>query len=186
MRSTPQFGAYSRFGAGQVPSRRGPRTDAFVRAQAYDYTEGDEPRCSTAEALADIFDIAPSAVSVRCCVDEGADTDTAIPVHDQSRADCEVAIKESTWDGYDGPRSDPQIRVKKRGEEAWICPEHGPTCTPSICEARGRVERDERRKTEQEARRKWQEEREKRAQGATGAAGGDDAPDTQGVKLIAA
>ena len=146
MRSTPQSGAYSRFGAGQVPSRRGPRTDALVRAQACDYTEGDEPRRSTAEALADMFDNAPSAASVRsggrpCCVDEGADTDPAIPVRDQSRADCEVAIKESTWDGYDGPRSDAQIRVRKRGEEEWICPEHGPTCTPSICEARGRVER---------------------------------------------
>jgi hypothetical protein len=111
-------------------------------------------------------------------------------VRGQSRADCEVAIKESTWDGYDGPRSDAQIRVKKRGEEEWICPERGPTCTPSICEACRRVERDERRKKEQEARqearRKQQEEREKRAQGATGAAGGDDAPDTRGVILIAA
>jgi len=37
----------------------------------------------------------------------------------------------------------------------------------------------------QEARRKRHEEREKRAQRATGAAEGDDAPDTQGVILIA-
>ncbi len=61
---------------------------------------------------------------------------------------------------------------------------------PGICEARGRVEHNERRKKEQEARqearRKRQEEREKRAQGATGVAGGDDASDTQGVILIAA
>ena len=106
-------------------------------------------------------------------------------MRDQSRADCEVAIKESTWDGYDAPRPDPR-EVKKRGEEEWICLEHEPTCTPSICEARGRVERDEHRKKEQEARRKRQEEREKRAQGATGAAGGDDASDTQGVILITA
>jgi hypothetical protein len=79
--------------------------------------------------------------------------------------------------------------VKKIGEEEWICSEHGPTCTPSICEARGRVERDEHRKKEQEARqeaRRKGRERERRAQGATGAAGGDDAPDTQGVILIAA
>ena len=181
MRSTPQLGAYSRFGAGQVPPRRGPRTDALVRGQTYDYTEGDEPRPSTAEALADIFDNAPSAASVRsggrpCCVDEGADTDTAIPVHDQSRADYEVAIKESTWDGYDAPRPDPR-EVKKRGEEEWICPEHGSTCAPGICEARGLVERDERWKKErevrQEARRKRQEEREKRMQKATGAGRGD-------------
>jgi hypothetical protein len=80
--------------------------------------------------------------------------------------------------------------VKKRGEEEWICPEHGPTCTPGIFEAHGRVECDERRKKEQEPRpeprRKRQEEREKRAQRATDAAGGDDASDTQGVILIAA
>jgi len=195
MRSTPQFGAYSRFGAGQVPSRRGPRTDALVRAQAGDYTEGDEPRRSTAEALADMFDNAPSAASVRgggrpCCVDEGANTDRAISVGDQSRAYCEMAIKESTWVGYDAPRSDPQIGVKKIGEEEWICPELGPTCTPGICEARRLVERDERWKKEQEARqeakRKRQEEKEERAPGATGAGGGDDAPNTQGVILIAA
>jgi hypothetical protein len=199
IRSTPQFGAYSRFGAGQVPSRRGPRTDALVLAQAYDYVEGDEPRRSTAEALADIFDNAPSAASVRnggrpCGVDEGADTDRAIPVRDQSRADCEATTKESTWDGYDAPRSDPHITMKKRGGEEWIYPEHGPTCSPEICEARGQLERDERWKKEQEAsqeaRRKRQEEREKRArknvQRAADKAGGNDASDAQGVMLIAA
>jgi len=100
MRSTPQFGAYSWFSAGEVLSHHGPQTDALVRAQAYDYTEWDEPRRSTTEALTDIFDSAPGAASIRsggrpCCIDEGADMDTAIPVRDQSHADCEVAIKGS-------------------------------------------------------------------------------------------
>ena len=42
----PQFGAYSRFRAGQVLlSRRGAGLDALVCApQAYDYMEADEPR----------------------------------------------------------------------------------------------------------------------------------------------
>jgi len=53
----------------------------------------------------DIFDSAPSIASVRssgrpCCINEGADIDTAIPVHDQSYANYEVAIKKSIWDGY--------------------------------------------------------------------------------------
>lgn len=90
---------------GSGPSCRGAGTDALVCApQAYDYMEVDE--APTAEAFADIFNNAPNAASVRsggrpCGVDEGADTDTAIPVGDQSRADCEAAIKESTWGGYD-------------------------------------------------------------------------------------
>ena len=85
--------------------------------------------------------------------------------------------------------------MKKRGGEEWICPEHGPTCTPGIYDARGgQFGRDEGWKKEQEvrqeARRGRQEEREKRArkkaQRAADKAEGNDASDAQGVVLIAA
>jgi len=84
----------------------------------------------------------------------------------------------------------PHITVRKRGGEEWIYPEHGPTCTPGICEAREQLERDECWKKEQEARqearRKLREEREKEArkeaQRAADKAGGNDTSDVQGSR----
>ena len=98
-----------RCGPGAILPRRRHRC-LRVRSSSLRLHGSGRTEARTAEALADIFDNAPSTASIRsggrpCCVGEGADTDTAIPVGDQSRADCEAAVKESTWDGYDAPRS---------------------------------------------------------------------------------
>ena len=129
---------------------------------------------STAVALADHFGSAPGmtsstngAILSGVGVDEGTETHGNNPARDPTRADGEAAIVEKPWDGYDAARADP-IRGKKRGDEEWICPVHGPTCAPKICKALGRVESDERRKKEQderdEKRRIWREKKERKAQ----------------------
>lgn len=202
--SSPQFGAnsHSGVGAGQLPpSSCRPGLDVTVtapRAQVRDYTDRDTPMCSTAAALADLFDIAPRAASVRSggrpsVVDTHG---TTIPVGDQAFTGGEAESEENVWDDYYMPRMDPQTSAKKRGEEVWICPEHGPTCTPGICMARGRVESADRWRKEQEARQKAgrerQEEKERRRarKGAQetsdeSESGEDDTPYDQGVILIA-
>jgi hypothetical protein len=154
---------------------------------------------STAVALADHFGSAPGVASVTnggipSGIDEGTETHGNNPARDLTRVDDEVAIVEKPWDGYDAARADPPIRVKKRGDEEWICPVHGPTCTPKICKALGRVESDERRKKEQEERdekRKiWREKKEskaqRKAQKAADVVEVDDVSRDQGVILVAA
>jgi len=187
-------GAYSRSETSQVPFRRRPGPDSLVRApQVYDYRDDDAPMSSTAAALADHFGSAPGAASVTnggipSVVDEGTETHGPDPTH----ADGEAAIVEKPWDGYDAARSDPLTRVKKRGGEEWICPEHGPICIPRICKAVGQVEHDERRKKEQEERdekkKKWREKMERRAQRKAQQAAdmveGDDISRDQGVISI--
>jgi hypothetical protein len=108
--------------------------------RVYGYTDRDTPRRSTAAALADLFDAVPKAAFIRgdgkpSGIDEGADP---------HGADGEAGIEENLRDEYYMPRTDPQTSVKKRGEEVWICSEHGPTCTPGICEACERVESEGR------------------------------------------
>jgi hypothetical protein len=153
---------------------------------------------STAVALADHFGSAPGAASVTnggipSGVDVGTETHGNNPARDPTRAGGEAAIVERPWGGYDAARADPPIRVKKRGDEEWICPVHGPTCTPKICKALGRVESDERRKKEQEGRdekRKIRREKNERkaqrkAQKAADVVEGDVSRD-QGVIPVAA
>jgi len=188
-------GAYPRSEMSQVPFRRRPGPDALVRApQVHDYRDEDAPMSSTAAALADHFGSAPGAASVTNggippAIDEGTETHGPNPARDPTRADGEAAIVEEPWDGYDAPRSDPWTRVKKRGDEEWICPDHGPICIPRICKVLGQVERDERRKEEQderqEKRKKWQEKMERRAQRkaqkAADVVEGDDVSRDQGM-----
>jgi len=152
--------------------------------------------------LADLFDTVPRAVSVRSVgrpsgIDEGADTHgTAIPAGDQAFTGGEAETEENLWGDYYMPRMDPLTSAKKRGEEVWICPEHGPTCTPGICMARGHVESEDRWRKEKEARQKArtkrQEEKERRrarrrAQETSddSESGEDDTPYDQGMILIA-
>lgn len=153
---------------------------------------------STAVALADHFGSGPGVAAVTnggipSGVDDGTETHGNNPARDPTRAGGEAAIVEKPWDGYDAARADPPIRVKKRGDEEWICPVHGPTCTPKICKALGRVEIDERRKKEQEERdekRKIRREKNERkaqrkALKAADVVEGDVSRD-QGVILVAA
>ena len=152
---------------------------------------------STAVALADHFGSGPGVAAVTnggipSGVDDGTETHGNNPARDPTRAGGEAAIVEKPWDGYDAARADPPIRVKKRGDEEWICPVHGPTCTPKICKALGRVEIDERRKKEQEERdekRKIRREKNERKaqrkpQKAADVVEGDVSRD-QGVILVA-
>jgi len=199
-RLTPQSGAYPRSETSQVPFRRRRGPDALVRApQAYDYRDEAAPMSSTAMALADHFGSAPGAASVTNVgipsgTDEGTEVHGADPARDPTRADGEAAVVEKPWDGYDAARSDPPTRVKKRGDEEWICPVHGPTCTPRICKELGRLESAERWKKEreerQEKRRKWQEKKERRAQRraqkAADVVEGDNVSCDQGVILFLA
>ena len=124
--------------------------------------------------MMDMFGIAPAALSIegsatgtslRAIAD--ASTSGAIPVRDQSPTNDDAAVEDDPWDGYDTPRPDPPTKVKIiRGEE-WICPKHGPMCSPGICEARERVDRDERWQKEHEERvknkREWMEKKERKA-----------------------
>jgi len=98
------------------------------------------------------FSITPSKQE-RPGATTGASTSGAIPVRDQSRANSEATIEDNPWDGYNTPRQDPPSKVKKRRGEEWICLQHGPMCNPGICTVRVRVEHDERREKEREARR---------------------------------
>lgn len=119
----------------------------------------------------DIFGAASNPASVGSSgtprnTEEGASTPGAVPVLDQSRVDGEAAAEDNPWDEYDAPRQDPPTRVKRKGEDIWFCPQHGPLCTPGICKARARVERDERWQKEREEReenkRRWKERRGRR------------------------
>jgi hypothetical protein len=115
-------------------------------------------------AMMAIFGIAPAASSV----EDSATTSGAIPVRDQSRVNCEAAVEDDPWDGYNTPRPDPPTKVKKRRGDEWICPQHGPMCSPGICTVRAGVERDERWQKEREERaenkRKWMEWKERKEQ----------------------
>jgi len=182
--------AYPSSEMSQVPFRRRPGPDSLVRApQVYDCRDEDAPMSSTAAALTDHFGNVPGAASVTnggipSAINEGTETPGPDPTH----ADSEAAIVEMPWDGYDAARSDPLTRVKKRGGEEWICPDHGPICIPRICKAVGRVEHDERWKKGQEERdekkKKWKEKMERRAQRkaqqAADVAEGDDVSRDQG------
>lgn len=122
-------------------------------------------------AMMDIFGAAPNPAFVRSSgtprgTEEGASTPGAVTVLDQSRVDGEAAVEDNPWDGYDAPRQDPPTREKRKGEDRWFCPQHGPLCTPGICEARAQVERDERwqkeREEREEKKRRWKERRGRR------------------------
>jgi hypothetical protein len=170
-----------------------PRPRCPARApQAYDYRDEDAPMGSTAMALADHFGIAPGAASVTnggipSGTDEGTEMHGADPTRDVTCAYGEAAIVENPWDGYDAPRSDPPV-VRNRHDGIWICPMHGPTCSPKICKEFGLLERNERWKKEQEERderrRKRQEKKERRAQRK--AQEGDNGSSDEGVILFPA
>ena len=143
--------------------------------QVGDRTEDNSPpRPSTAVAMMNLFGIAPNSAYVRSGgiprgTEEGPSTPGAVPVRDQTRLDGKTEVEDNPWDGYDAFRPDPPTRVKNRGKEKWICPQHGPMCNPGICKARGKVERDERwrkeREEREEAKQKRKEARETRARG---------------------
>jgi hypothetical protein len=138
--------------------------------QVNDRTEDIAP---TAVAMVNMFGIVPNPAFARSSgtprgTEEGPSSPGVIPVRDQSRAaDGKAAVEDNPWDGYDAFRPDPPTRVKKRGDDEWICPQHGPMCNPGICKALARVERDERwrkeREEREEATRKRKEAREMRA-----------------------
>jgi hypothetical protein len=142
----------------------------FQVPQVNDRTEDIAP---TAVAMVNMFGIVPNPAFARSSgtprgTEEGPSSPGVIPVRDQSRAaDGKAAVEDNPWDGYDAFRPDPPTRVKKRGDDEWICPQHGPMCNPGICKALARVERDERwrkeREEREEATRKRKEAREMRA-----------------------
>jgi hypothetical protein len=118
--------------------------------------------------MMDIFGAAPNPDSVGDTprgTEQGASIPGAVPVQDQSHVEGEAAVEDNPWDGYDAPRPDP-LREKRKGEDRWFCPQHGPLCSPGICTARARVERDERWQKEREEReenkRRWKERRGRR------------------------
>ena len=124
--------------------------------------------------MMNLFGIAPNPAFVRSSgtsrgTEEGPSTPETVPIRDQSRADGKAPVEDNPWDGYDAFRPDPPTRVKKRGKEKWICPQHGPMCNPGICKERGKVDRDDRWRKEREeredAKRKRKEAREARARG---------------------
>ena len=125
-------------------------------------------------AMMNLFGIAPNPAFVMSSgtprgTEEGPSTPETVPIRDQPRADGKAPVEDNPWDGYDAFRPDPPTRVKKRGKEKWICPQHGPMCNPGICKARGKVDRDDRwrkeREEREEAKRKRKEAREARARG---------------------
>lgn len=134
----------------------------------YEYYEEDTPRRTTAAAMTDLFDSAPSATLIRNNArlhdveeDEDSDEDSNEDVH-------------SPWNGYDAPRWEPptKINIKIEDGEVWECPQHGPLCNPGICEERAKVERDRRKQKERddraEAKRirleKWEKKKLKKEQ----------------------
>lgn len=107
-----------------------------------------------------IFGNAPKASSVESSATgnprsatTGASTSGAIPVHDQSHANGEATFEDNPLDRYSTPRPDPPTKVKIRRGDEWICLQHGPMCSPGICTARARVDRDERWKSAKDGRR---------------------------------
>jgi hypothetical protein len=69
---------------------------------------------------------------------------------------------ENPWDRYDAPRWEPLVRFNTKDMEKWICPEHGPTCSPGICTVRARVEAMRRRVKEHEERREARRKRQEK------------------------
>ncbi|KAI0253687.1 hypothetical protein BJV78DRAFT_1191288 [Lactifluus subvellereus] len=94
------------------------------------------PRRTTAAAMENLFDDDDDSTGARPRgVQEGVDNDS--------------------------DAGEPQTRIR-RGKEDWFCIEHGPMCSPGICKARAKHERDIRWAEEKEEREKQKEERMRR------------------------
>ena len=147
----------------------------------YEYEEEDLPKRSTVDAMNAIFDSAPGVAANDAGLQEEEEEDeyltynylqaTRTANRDRTPAGgADDGDAENPWKGYDVPRQEPPTRFNIRGGEKWICPYHGPTCRPGICEARADVEGERRREKvrneREEARRKGKEMREKRKKAA--------------------
>ena len=132
--------------------------------QYYKYHEDDRPRTMAAamENLFDddSFDDEPRAASVTSSAELWS-------VEGDVGGGSEASVNNNLWEGYDAPRQDTPTgirRVKIPGEEGgkedWLCAEHGPMCSPGICKARAKHERDIRWAKEKAKR---DEERARRA-----------------------
>jgi len=148
----------SRFEAPR-PSRRVPEPQGAIDPyQDYDYDEDDVPKRSMADAMKDVFGVAPKPVQV---------TRQAPPVNGEG-----VGRAENLWKGYAVARKDAPTKVNiKAGGERWECPQHGPLCNPGICNARYSVEcerrfAEERAEREEETRKRkerWKRKERKEA-----------------------
>lgn len=162
-----------------APPRRAPEPGAIDPDQDYEYEEEDVPKRSTADAMRDMFDGAPSVPNNAALHDleEEEEEDGYVAwnypqavqatTHDWTPAGDEDDDT-NPWAGYDAPRWEPPTRVNIKGGEKWICPEHGPTCNPGICKARARLEAQRRIQKEieerEEAKRKGLEKKRRAAE----------------------
>lgn len=158
-----------------APPRRAQEPEGAIDPdQDYEYDEEDIPRHSTADAMKAMFDNVPN-------LQEGDNylewnypqavrtTRGWTPAGDEVEVEVEVNTG-NPWDGYEVPRKEPSTKVIIKGGKEWICPDHGPTCKPGICEAWAHVEymRRKEKKYEmlQEAKwkrqEKWRREEERR------------------------
>jgi hypothetical protein len=170
-----------------APRRRAPEPEGAIDPDPdYEYEEEDIPKRSTADAMRDMFDSAPRVAT-------SVGNDTGLHDLEVEEEDNYVARNypqtvqtttrdwtpaggededdnENPWDGYDAPRWEPPTRFNIKGGEKWICPEHGPTCSPGICKARGHLEymrredkvHEERQEATRKRREKWKKEAERR------------------------
>jgi hypothetical protein len=188
--TSPQSGAStSRAPGGRTAApRRAPEPGAIDPDQDYEYEEEDVPKRSMADAMKDIFDGAPGVaasvgnhVGLHDLEEEEEEEDEYLAwnypqavrtnTRDWTPAGAEdEGDVEDPWDGYGAARWEGPTKVNIKGGEKWICPEHGPTCNPGVCKARGRVEAERRWAKEHEERleekskreEKWKKAAEKR------------------------
>ena len=125
--------------------------------QGYEYEEEDVPKRSTADAMRAIFDGAPGVAT-------SVGDDAGLHDLEEEEEDEDEDDVENPWDKYDEPRWEPATKVNIiKGVETWMCPEHGSTYSPGICNSRAHVEAKRRKEKEREERQEAKKRRKEKA-----------------------